>query len=468
MIGFSGLGFFLDALAGRAVLPSAQAEARCLSDDRQDWLTYAECLKRAAPLVERLKPFGGKLALIAAPNDLDGALTLLCALACGVTVALIDPALGAEAQTRLKDSFAPELVYNAADGWLETGLSGGAITLGTALLLSTSGTTGTARFVRLSRDAVFANARQIATALHIAKDDAGICHLPLHYSYGLSVLLSHLERGAASFVTEAKITSPELWGRIGERGGTHFPGVPFHYATLARLGAERMAPPCVVSFTQAGGSLDVATRQKINAQIAARGGKFYVMYGQTEAAPRMATLDPARFSAKPDSAGSALKGGRFEIVGEDGAPLPAGATGEIVYYGPNVMWGYATCRADLAKGDENKGRLATGDRGRLDEEGDLFITGRNARFAKIAGLRVALDEIERRLKPSFDVALLAAEEQVRVFCDAKQDSAQIRAALDDLAHEYKIPERSFALRVIAEIPHLPSGKIDFKSLRESP
>jgi acyl-CoA synthetase (AMP-forming)/AMP-acid ligase II len=189
------------------------------------------------------------------------------------------------------------------------------------------------------------------------------------------------------------------------------------------------------------------------------------MYGQTEAAPRMTTLPSHVFPGKPDSVGCSVPGGQIEIADENGALLSPETVGRIVYRGPNVMWGYATSRACLARGDELNGRLETGDIGRLDADGYLYIIGRNQRFAKIAGLRISIDEIEQRLKPKFDVALMPDTESVRIYFSSPEgDTETLAQCLSDLAGEYRIPLRSFVLVPVAAIPLKANGKVDFARL----
>lgn len=122
------------------------------------------------------------------------------------------------------------------------------------------------------------------------------------------------------------------------------------------------------------------------------------MYGQTEATARMAVLPPERLADKLGSAGLALPGGRLE----------ADDDGEILYHGPNVMMGYADTADDLSRGDDLGGVLRTGDLGRVDPDGFLHITGRLKRMAKIFGIRVNLDDVERMLRGSGPVAVTAA------------------------------------------------------------
>ncbi len=332
------------------------------------------------------------------------------------------------------------------------------------LLLSTSGTTGSQKYVRLSRDAVTANARQIAEALAIDEQSVGIAHLPLHYSYGLSVVTSHLTSGGRLCVVNDSITSPSFWSKIGNVGGSHFPGVPFHYVALARLGAG-IVPESVKVFTQAGGALDLRVQTKIRDWATQRGGQFFVMYGQTEASPRMATLQHADHVRKAGSVGVALAGGQLSIVDENGAMLPADVVGSVVYEGPNVMLGYAMSRADLGKGDEMNGRLETGDLGRLDIEGFLYLTGRTKRFAKIAGYRLGLDEIEQELFAVCPVACLDLGEKIAVAHEQESETA-LKTRVRELADSYKVPSSSFALRKVTQIPRASSGKIDYARLKD--
>jgi len=331
------------------------------------------------------------------------------------------------------------------------------------LLLSTSGTTGSSKFVRLSYRAVTANAEQIATALRITAEDVAVEHLPVHYSYGFSVLASHLVRGAGVFLMDDSITAPSFWPKVQQARGTHFPGVPFHYTVLARFGLAHV-PGSVQTFTQAGGALDLGLQRKLQGQIAARGGRFFVMYGQTEAAPRMTTLPSEDFGKKSGSVGVALKGGRLEIRDDDGHNLPANEIGTVHYTGPNVMLGYAVSRADLAAADELQGHLDTGDLGYLDADSFLFLSGRTQRFAKIGGLRLGLEDIERELAPIATVAALDKGERIAVFYETG-DEAALRKKLKALTLEYKILPSSFLLRSIQSLPRMRSGKIDYARLK---
>lgn len=423
-----------------------------------------------------------RLAFLLARNDYPTLVGLFALLSAGHAVALLDPGLPAEKFAELATVYSPDLVVsaepiaNAAEAVSRELRAGGssifvavrpapaeAIHEDLALLLSTSGTTGSQKFVRLSGNAVATNARQIARALDISPASVAIAHLPLHYSYGLSVVTSHLAVGGPILLTQEGLMSPGFWSFVEQGGGTHFPGVPFHYTTLLRLGLSQV-PSTVSTFTQAGGKLDTAIQHKIHEAVLPRGGRFFVMYGQTEASPRMTTLPAASFLEKAGSVGVALEGGR--IVIKDDMGNPATGTGRVVYEGPNVMMGYATSRADLALGDTMSGRLDTGDLGRLDDDGYLYLTGRRQRFAKIAGLRLGLDEIEAELAQICITACQDEGDRIGVYYENEEEGA-LKARIRSLAASYKIPSNSFSLRKMNRLPRKPSGKLDYGLLREA-
>jgi acyl-CoA synthetase (AMP-forming)/AMP-acid ligase II len=462
-------------------------------DDRANvWLTRDEIRTASLALAGAIASERKRLVFLFCGNSCETVIGLLGAAAAGHAIALIDPSLAADKLSALIAAYQPDLVLSTPDigeklreqalGWgdwrshesraglvewttRDPGAPSIDIDPALQLLLSTSGTTGSQKYVRLSRDAIVANAKQIAQALAIDDRSIGIAHLPLHYSYGLSVVTSHLAVGGQVYLVNDSITSPSFWSKIGSVGGSHFPGVPFHYAALARLGAG-LIPNSVKVFTQAGGALDPRIQAKIHDWATQRDGRFFVMYGQTEAAPRMTTLQHADFMRKAGSVGAALSGGRLSIVDDMGAPMPADAAGTVVYEGPNVMLGYAMARSDLDKGDELGGRLETGDLGRLDEEGFLYLTGRAKRFAKIAGYRLGLDEIEQELFAVCSVACIDLGEKIAIVHEQQSETA-LKARLRELAANYKVPSSSFSLLKTAQIPRGASGKINYAQLKES-
>ncbi|GGF68601.1 AMP-dependent acyl-CoA synthetase [Azorhizobium oxalatiphilum] len=458
-------------------------------DAGRRWLSAGEVRAEVLMLAATMARPGKQLIFLLAANHRSSLIGLLAAAAAGHAVALVDPTLPPEKLAALRDRYRPEIVLAAdpspalalcgGSNWTHVAVEGArpfmayrqdaeadsppAPELG--LLLLTSGTTGSAKFVRLSWSAVTANARQIAESLAITPDSVAIAHLPLHYSYGLSVATSHLVAGGRIAFLEDAITSPDFWGKVLASGGTHFPGVPFHYSVLARLGLE-LVPPSVDTFTQAGGHLDARFQTLMQAKASDRGARFFVMYGQTEAAPRMACLPSERLPEKLGSVGIAMPGGCLRIEDAEGRLLPAGETGGVVYEGANVMLGYAEHRADLTRGDIMGGRLETGDLGRLDAEGFLFLSGRAARFAKIAGLRLSLDDMERDLGVLGMVACVDLGERIAVAFEGDMP-ADAKERAKALARACKIPATSFLIRTLPELARKSSGKIDYARVKEA-
>jgi len=320
-----------------------------------------------------------------------------------------------------------------------------------ALLLTTSGSTGDPKLVRLSRTAVRTNAEQIAEALEIDGNEVAITTLPLFYSYGLSVLNSHLIRGATVVLERTGIMQRTFWNAAVEHQVTSMAFVPSQYEMLRRLRFDPAKYPALRTLTQAGGRLRTERVTEFAEKMATVGGKLYVMYGQTEAGPRMATLPADRLADKLGSVGRALPGGEFTIEDD-----------EVVYHGPNVMMGYAETGADLARGDEQGGVLRTGDLGRLDDEGFLFITGRAKRIGKVFGVRINLDDVEKH----FPVAAVPGEDKLNVFAEgiAEDEARDLRTKIAEwLGTHFS----GVVVRSIDSLPLLPNGKIDYRALEAS-
>ena len=181
------------------------------------------------------------------------------------------------------------------------------------------------------------------------------------------------------------------------------------------------------------------------------------MYGQTEAGPRISYLPPDRALANPDSIGVQVAGVSVDLLDETGQPVAPGTPGEMIVRGPSVMMGYAMGPDDLAAGDVLGGSLATGDLATRGEDGLLRIVGRSSRMLKIFGLRVNLEEIERRLGANGNEVLCFGEDdKLCVLIAATGDPVAVRQSIIDL---FSLPPRSIEVRAGDAPARTASGKI---------
>ncbi len=332
-----------------------------------------------------------------------------------------------------------------------------------AMLLSTSGSTGTPKFVRLSRQNVESNARSIKTGLGLNENERPITSLPIHYSYGLSVVNSHLAAGATVVLTNHGLMSPEFWSTFREQTCTSWAGVPYSYQILKRLDLDKLNLPSLATLTQAGGKLHADSIDHFHTLMMKRGGKFYTMYGQTEATARISILPSEKLTGKLGSVGPAIENGALAVETETGLTDEAGVAGEIFYRGPNVMLGYAGDRADLSRSDELNGTLRTGDIGYLDRDGFLFITGRHKRDAKVLGLRLNMDEVEEMLRHHGATAVISGQEKLIIYCEHGDNQAFTQYGRE-LSSRLKIHVGAFEFRRITQLPLNANGKIDYAEL----
>lgn len=421
--------------------------------------THDQLAERADALARKLAAPGKLLALLSATPEAATIVAYLALLRAGHAVLLLTP--DSPALPALLETYRPDLLigFDAQPGYVtDIGIqriltpADEAPHPDLAVLLTTSGSTGSPKLVRLSHRAVAANAAQIVEALRMGPDDRAVTTLSPAYSFGLSVVNSHLLCGGSLLLTGRTPLEREFWAELGEHGVTTLPGVPFTFDVVRRAGGAKLAPASLRKLIQAGGAMPVAVQRWLREAFAGR-AELFVMYGQTEATARIAVLPPEEATANEGSVGRPLPGSRAEID----------ADGQIVFHGPNVMMGYAECRADLVRGDEMGGVLPTGDLGRIGNGGLLWITGRLKRIAKPFGIRLNLDDIEAELAPLGSLAVAGDDSALHVFAESG-DEATLRAALQALAARLKLPASLVRLRMVAELPRTANGKIDYGRL----
>ncbi len=332
------------------------------------------------------------------------------------------------------------------------------------LLLTTSGSTGSPKFVRQSYENVLDNAKAIVSYLKLDESERPITTLPMNYTYGLSIINSHLLVGARILLTEKGIMWKEFWDFFNTQGATSFGGVPYTYEMLNKLGFFKKDLPTLRTMTQAGGKILEDLHEKFAQYAKDNGKQFIVMYGQCEATARMGYLPADMALAKKGSMGIPIPGGKFRLIDVNGEEIDTPyTTGELVYEGKNVTLGYAECGEDLILEDERNGVLETGDMAQFDEDGYYYIVGRKKRFLKIFGNRVNLDEIDRMVKQEFgiDAASAGKDDHMFIFINDLQYSKDV---VKFVAFKTNLNSNAFKIIVIDEIPKNDSGKVLYKEL----
>lgn len=323
-----------------------------------------------------------------------------------------------------------------------------------ALLLCTSGSTGNSKCVRISYENLRSNTEAITECLEITEADIAITALPMAYTYGLSVINTHLYKGAVLLLTDRKFTEPSFWRFFRTYHGTSFAGVPYTYEILKKLNFHKFELPSLRVLTQAGGKLGEEEQKYFGEYAHEKNLRFYIMYGQTEATARMSYLPPQQILDKPGSVGIPIPGGKLLIETEDGKITDYGK-GEILYKGKNVTMGYAESHLDLRKGDENRGFLRTGDWGEIKDDGYLYIYGRNKDFVKICGYRINLNDIVDTLRKRFHTAFFCRVSGQHIVICGTENAELVKK---ELKHFESIKKFLCYCRVDT-IPRNESGKV---------
>lgn len=325
-----------------------------------------------------------------------------------------------------------------------------------AVLLNTSGSTGSAKLVKLSHDNLHQNAKAICEYLKVDSRDKAHCSLPLSYSYGLSVLNTHLQAGACVYLSELTPLSENYYDELIGENITSMSGVPFFYQMLFRTGFFEKDIPSLKVMTQAGGKLGDNLVRKFSEYADRHAIKFFVMYGQTEATARISYVPPEMLNHKIGSIGISIPGGKLRLSND----------GELIYSGPNVMMGYAQSHADLFTQESQIDSLSTGDLARADADGYYYITGRVKRFVKLAGSRYGLDEIEAFLEDEFEISCVVAgkDDELMIFPEAS--TLENNLIITTLQDKFLINRSFIKILSVDQLARKANGKKDYAFYRE--
>lgn len=455
-------------------------EREVVIDDQNNRYTYGDLCDFCAEFSTRIAP--GSLVFILCNNCYASLAGYVACLSCKAVAVMLSAEVDTKLLNGLIATYQPNVLLmsreqsklfgDLSEAWsfddyvlLKTDAPMHEIHPDIALLMTTSGSTGSPKLIKQSAQNILANARSIVRYLEIDENERPITSLPMNYTYGLSILNSHLLAGATILMTNYRLLQTEFWGFFKAQRASSIAGVPYNYEILKRLRMFKMDLPSLKVLTQAGGKLTPELHKEFAEYAHATGRRFYVMYGQTEATARMGYLPYQQSLTKVGSMGIAIPGGALSLIDVAGRVIEEpDVVGELLYRGENVTLGYSETLADLARGDERYGVLETGDMAKRDADGFYYIVGRKKRFIKMFGQRVNLDECERLVKPEFenlDCACTGRDDQLIVYITDEDETKQVR---DFLSLKTGIYHTAIDVRYLPEIPKNESGKTLYKDL----
>jgi len=335
-----------------------------------------------------------------------------------------------------------------------------------AQIMYTSGTTGKPKGVILTHANLLANTRSTIQYLGLTEHDSAMVVMPFFYSYGNSVMLTHVAVGGKLVVNQSLVYPNLIIDQMLQEKVTGLPGVPSTFSLLLHKSTfSTYRFPALRYVTQAGGGMSPALLRELADVL--DGVPIYVMYGQTEASPRLSFLEPADLFRKPGSIGKAIPGVTLEVLSPDGSPVKPGETGELVATGENVMAGYwqqPEATAEVLR----DGKLWTGDLAVADDEGFLYLVGRKTEMIKSGAHRITPKEIEDVLlehRAVLESAVIGISDEILgeliLACVVLKQSESCTAGelirhCREILPSFKVPHR---IEFCADFPRTDSGKI---------
>ena len=341
-----------------------------------------------------------------------------------------------------------------------------------AAMFYTSGSTGEAKGVMLSHRNLISNTIGTTEYLKLTEKDSLIIILPFYYIYGNSLLLTHVAVGATLVIDNRFMYAETILDTMESEKVTGISGVPSNFLILLNKSTftERKFPH-LRYLTQAGGAMAPDITKRIMQAFPEK--ELYIMYGQTEASPRVTWLPPEKLQEKLGSIGIEVNGVSVELLDEQGNEVTQGEVGEIVVSGDSVMLGYWNQPEEEKSVLKNR-KLYSGDLAKRDEDGYLFIVGRKKEIITSGGNRISVKEIEETLLSNpkiHEVAVFGVPDDI--FGEAvkavivlregeRADEKEIQKYIRSLLQEYKVPR---FIQFIDNLPKTLAGKLDKKALQ---
>ncbi len=359
-------------------------------------LTFEELTIFAEAFAEKLK--GQKCCGIYCQSEMASGVALLSCIAAGVTALPLSYKYGDAHCKKILDTISPTCVICDFGGELQIfNISDSAYTeplTHPAVILCTSGTTGTPKGVMLSEKGIMTNLSDIAEYLLLGKQDTVLISRPLYHSGVLTgeFLLSLIQGANIVFVSQG-FSPTSLLSIISQKRITAFGTTPTLLRLLMRFMHNTGTLP-LKHLMISGECMDESLGKQVRMRFPKT--RIYHAYGLTEAGPRVSVMPPALFDTAPDSVGFPLKSVQIKILGKGQLPVKEGAVGMLWVRGENVMSGYYNA-PELTQRHLQNGWLCTGDLATFDCKHGLRIKGRADDMIIRAGVNIYPAEIESAL-----------------------------------------------------------------------
>ena len=414
------------------------------------------------------------LAFIYNNNKINTIEVFLNFLRSQFTMSLLSPQLNLQFKQNLEQKYQPYYIYDPSRRTIEGYKAYSTLTsIGLfkrknkpkytihkdiKLLISTSGTTGNSKFVKLSDNNLVKNAMSILDYMPIKNDDVVPLSIPITYVYGLSIFTTNCIKAGTIVCTDKDLLQKGFWEDFKTYKFSTLSGVPYSYEMLYRIGFFKKEHEFLRYMTQAGGKLSKKMVSIIVEYSKKHKIPFYTQYGQTEAAGRLSFLHPNDLLNRGYSIGKPIKGGRFEL--KEG-------TNELIYYGDNVFGGYAQGLDDLVTFNESN-KLFTGDIAKKDKDGYYYIVGRIKRIMKLFGTRINLDEVELILKNNLEggTFICTGIEDKYLYVIHLNKELEHDSIKKVLREKLNLHSSSLKIKYVENIPLTTNGKIDYQRIKK--
>ena len=323
-----------------------------------------------------------------------------------------------------------------------------------ALLLGTSGSTGSPKCVKISSKSLSFNTFQIQKTLKMNKVDRTITTMPFHYTYGLSIINTHLSVGASIVISNNKVFENEFWKLIKKYSINNFGAVAYMYEMIKKINPPLHFFKKIKYLTHAGGPIDNNILDYIIKKFSKK-IKFFNMYGSVEACSRISILDYKFLISKKKSIGTGMPGTKIYIKNSK-------TRGELCFSGKNIFSGYANSLQNLGSLSKLK-YFNTGDLAEKDDDNFYYIVGRKSRYIKMLSNRIYLSDVENYINNcNIKNICIGSTNKIIFFCNLRLKNK----ILNLCNNKFKINKNFIFFNSYSEVAYTQNNKINYNYLEK--